>query len=792
MAKYKYQIIENADAEQLHGIYDNNPEGMMEEPENVGVMSAKDFPYWPQLMEKLENGQNPEQIMQELRSASLELDDEEVLEDSFIEPDIEKEERNIRDNLKRLNVKTFEDINSVQFLKIPENAMEKDRAIRNFLGREGISTSQLYMIACSRGGDPEKQFPLPENMPVILQENQRLIGFDREGLPHLVENTGKGLTQKTISRLKPGQQGKKQQTREDRMLSMIDYQEEKSLIHEEPDGEDVLQDDIVETDRENIIATMIELYHPELMLDMRQNVKTYGAAFDLVRGWTLDNMKTKQLVNFLSEEKNYREIEKKADNRDAKQLRKDIKEKRRSSASEIQLNKICEELYWYMNGKPGNQADKDDKQEYEEKVIRNTDVFKRFGKAEFAGNVELDGLILNHLYYPKPEVVQYVLKKEYLQAEKLHLRNIYENLKTSNDTSQEMKEICKCMKDLSDYSLSVSGRPDADVMRQKLGRLYQRYAIYMSEKEVSDGELEDVRLLLNNGKQKYSGTWEQIEKGKPVKQIAADGKNLLTGNMEQIRNDIRTAWESVKAQSIWLRGSKQYGDLYYKLEEFNEKIANNTVSENEMKDNIERIREASKIYLNMKVEGGNYKGNGSDVNKATAGVGERRFAAAEYVYKTMTEILNASRQNEPDKVQNEPENKPGLKELMVQWNLQMEAVKDKIPKESPLHQMAESVKKDLAGVMMAEEKNKAEIAAIVSLTKMQDQIANLEENLQTEDMKQMQKTLSEIQKTLEKNLSPEMKKEIEELEQMPLKTHMKARAKSVPHIQAKQQKTMEN
>ena len=239
--------------------------------------------------------------------------------------------KNIRDNLKRLNVKTFEDINSVQFLKIPENAMEKDRAIRNFLGREGISTSQLYMIACSRGGDPEKQFPLPENMPVILQENQRLIGFDREGLPHLVENTGKGLTQKTISRLKPGQQGKKQQTREDRMLSMIDYQEEKSLIHEEPDGEDVLQDDIVETDRENIIATMIELYHPELMLDMRQNVKTYGAAFDLVRGWTLDNMKTKQLVNFLSEEKNYREIEKKADNRDAKQLRKDIKEKRRSS-----------------------------------------------------------------------------------------------------------------------------------------------------------------------------------------------------------------------------------------------------------------------------------------------------------------------------------------------------------------------------------------------------------------------------------------------------------------------------
>ena len=92
MAKYKYQIIENADAEQLHGIYDNNPEGMMEEPENVGVMSAKDFPYWPQLMEKLENGQNPEQIMQELRSASLELDDEDVLEDSFIEQDIEKEE----------------------------------------------------------------------------------------------------------------------------------------------------------------------------------------------------------------------------------------------------------------------------------------------------------------------------------------------------------------------------------------------------------------------------------------------------------------------------------------------------------------------------------------------------------------------------------------------------------------------------------------------------------------------------------------------------------------------------
>ena len=114
-----------------------------------------------------------------------------------------------------------------------------------------------------------------------------------------------------------------------------------------------------------------------------------------------------------------------------------------------------------------------------------------------------------------------------------------------------MKEICKCMKDLSDYSLSVSGRPDADVMRQKLGRLYQRYAIYMSEKEVSDGELEDVRLLLNNGKQKYSGTWEQIEKGKPVKQIAADGKNLLTGNMEQIRNDIRTVYLAAGIKAIW-------------------------------------------------------------------------------------------------------------------------------------------------------------------------------------------------------------------------------------------------
>lgn len=802
MENYKYQMIENADADQLHGIYDYNPDGMLEETENVVVMSAENFPYWQQLMEKLENGQNPEQIMQELRSASMELDDEEVTEDSFIEPDMENEERNVRNNLKRLNVQKFEDINSVQFLKIPENAMQKNREIRNFLDKEGISASQLYVIGCSRVGEPEKQFLIPENLPVILQENQRLIGFDRKGFPHLVENTGKGLTQKLIRRLKPGQQAKKQQTQEDRMLKMIGYQEKKSLIHEEQTGEDILQDDTVGTDREKIIATIIELYHPELMPDMRRNVKTYGAAFDLVRGWNLDNMDTKQLVNFLSEEKNYRQIEEKADNRAAEQLRNDIKEKKKSRANEKELNEICKSLYQYMHGKQENLPDTDDQQEYEEQVIRNTDVFKRFAKAEFAADGELDGLILNNLYYPKPEIVQYILKKEYLMAEKLHLQHIYKNLTTLNDTSQEMKEICKCMKDLSDYSLGVPGRPDADIMRQKLGRLYQKYEVYTSEKKVSGGELEDVRLLLNNGRQKYSGTWEQIEKGKPVKKIAADEKNLLTGNMEQIRNDIRTAWESVRAQSIWLRGSKQYGDLYHQLEEFNEKIENNTVSENEIKENIEQIRAASKIYLNMKVEGGIYKGDGSDVSKATAGVGERRFAAAKHVYEKMTEILNGSRQNKPDKVQKEPENKQPdnvhpeakseLNKLMILWNQQMGAVKDKLPKESPLHQMAESVKKDLAGVMMAEEKNKAEMAAIVSLTKMQDQIAKLEENLQTEDMKQMQKTLSEIQKTLGKNLSPEMKKGIEELEQMPLKNHMKARAKSVPHTQAKQQKTMEN
>ena len=778
MGIYKYKIIENADEYLLHGIYDDyedsvrminlEADGEMdtEEPENVTVVSAENFPDWQKLMETLEN--EPEKL-QELKSTGMELDDE-VSEDSFIDTDVE-EEKSIRENLKKLNVKPFEDINSIQFLKIPENAMQQDRTMRNFLEREGISTAQLYIIQCDRSVRPVKSFPIPENIPVILRRNQRLIGFDRQGCPHLVQKTADGLVQKKIWRLEPGQNGKAQQVKEDEMLKMIGYQVKESSIDSEWIFKEDFGDKAAAKQRTNIIVTMIALHHPELIPDMSENVvENYGAAFDCVKGLNLNRMGNRDLAFFLSEDKNYREVEKKADTLAAKQLRKDLKEREKRSshlhkAIEQTLDRVCENLYVYLYGNSENLPASNDQQEYEKNIIKNTEIFKRFENARFRSNLDLDGLALNGLNYPEKQLVQQMIKKEYASAEKTYIHNIYKKLKISTDASPEMKEIQKCMKNISDYSTDVPGNPDADIMRQKLGQLYQRCVVYASEKGALNEELEDVRLLLNNGRQKYHGTWEQIEKEKPVREIVPEEKNLFTWNTERTRNAVRTAWESVRAQSIWMRGSKQYGELYRKLEEFDKKIANGTVRENEFKDNIEQIWAASKSYLNIKVEGGSYKGDGSDVSKATAGVGERRFAAAESVYRTMTELLHSSRQNKPDKGQ--PEAKEELQNLMIQWNRQMERVKATLPEESPLHQIADSVKKHLGIVVLKKEENNEKIFALVSMGQMQKQIANLDENLHTEEMKQMQKTLSDIQKVLGEKLNPEEKREIEALEQMP-------------------------
>lgn len=513
MAKYKYQLIENAEESKLRDLYSG---GYLEK---VDYESAESFSDFPKLYEKLENNPADGEALdvkqiQELKSRGIEFE-EEIPEndDSFLDDREEDEiEQEVINDLKKLHVidenadkEAIEKAKKTTFiLKIPEVLTIQEQKIRQFLTKKGISNDKLFIV----DNMTQDAMQLPENWPLVLDREKSLVGMDRKGIPHLVEiSENEKLTERTLSRVKV----KNGHLDKNHLLNQIGYETKDSGLEES--FKRYRFDSLGE---KAFVATIIAIYHPELVFDLENE-----HALDTMFGEELNDIN--EIFSTSYKGKDREKIIEDLINDYTKELRKKIPEKKdvkgidnnEKLSGTYALNSLIEcfrkaASYDKKDDIPESLVTQDER-EYEKNVIKNTRIFKRIQNAKFKWPV--DKTISGGFAYADPLLAGEMLKREYPRAEKDYIKGICQAWINSKDKSPEMKEMKNCMKDLSGYcDQHPDGEFEENIMRQKLETLKKTYTEYSAKNQEVGKDLKDVELLLRVGKKKYNAVWDEEKK----------------------------------------------------------------------------------------------------------------------------------------------------------------------------------------------------------------------------------------------------------------------------------------
>lgn len=137
-------------------------------------------------------------------------------------------------------------------------------------------------------------------------------------------------------------------------------------------------------------------------------------------------------------------------------------------------------------------------------------------------------------------------------------------------------------------------------------------------------------------------------------------------------------------QSIYLRGSKEYAQMYSALKQLKNDINEGNIETNKaFEEKIKNLQKLSENYLQKKSISGFYDPNATET-KATKGVGERRYQAAEAVYGLWDRLFEKKQPALEETL--DPEN---LKKQLLQ-NIGDQPLAKEIEKISP-EQLAEKI-----------------------------------------------------------------------------------------------------